>query len=321
MAFSSFGFGSDMEYSFEMNPPPRVSVIIATYNRSNVLRYSIGSALNQTFSDIEVLVVGDGCTDDSELVVQAIDDSRVRWIGLLENAGHQSEPNNAGLREARGEFVAYLGHDDIWLPHHLQVCVDTLEEDKDLVFGLALMVSEKKDANDLRPAIGEYKNGQWIPPSVVVHRKRVTDDVGGWKHYSKTRANPETDLWLRACEAGFKLSFVPRLSAIKVPAARRKDVYKTRNDQEQAYWYERVQTEADFEQRELAVCYTTLNNLDVRHRGSMPYRKLLSYLWFRTSSALLSRIGIGAASREKSIEKMRKYKGLKKKPNLREGDV
>jgi glycosyltransferase involved in cell wall biosynthesis len=58
--------------------PPRVSVIIATYNWSSVLLYSIGSVLGQTMGDFELLVAGDGCTDDSEQVVSSIADPRVR---------------------------------------------------------------------------------------------------------------------------------------------------------------------------------------------------------------------------------------------------
>jgi hypothetical protein len=91
---------------------PRVSVLIATYNWSAVLPFSIGSVLAQTFGDFELLVIGDGCTDDSAAVVAAIDDPRVRWINLPQNTGHQSAPNNRGLQEARGELIAYLGHDD-----------------------------------------------------------------------------------------------------------------------------------------------------------------------------------------------------------------
>src|SRR5438034_6974226 len=71
---------------------PRVTVVMATYNWSTVLPYSIGSALRQTFTDFELLVVGDGCPDDSAEVVAAIDDPRVRWINLPANSGHQSAP-------------------------------------------------------------------------------------------------------------------------------------------------------------------------------------------------------------------------------------
>src|SRR6266513_1317224 len=115
---------------------PAVTVIIPTYNWSSVLPYSIGSALRQSFTDFELLVVGDGCTDDSAAVVAATDDPRVRWINLPVNSGHQSAPNNEGLRQARGEIIAYLGHDDLWLPHHLQVLLSALDEGADVAYGL-----------------------------------------------------------------------------------------------------------------------------------------------------------------------------------------
>jgi len=83
---------------------PRVTVIIATYNRSNVLPYSIGSVLRQSFHDFELLVVGDGCTDDSESVVAAMGDPRVRWISLPGYPIHMERQRRGAppLRRARG---------------------------------------------------------------------------------------------------------------------------------------------------------------------------------------------------------------------------
>src|SRR5688572_29309589 len=99
---------------------PRITVIIATYNWSTVLPYSIGSVLGQSLTDFELLVIGDGCTDDSEQVVSGIGDPRVQWINIPRH-GHQSGPNNEGIRRARSGYIAYLGHDDLWLPHHFEV--------------------------------------------------------------------------------------------------------------------------------------------------------------------------------------------------------
>ena len=109
---------------------PVVSVVIATYNRSGVLRYAIETALGQTLKNIEVLVIGDGCTDDSPEVVAAFQDSRLLWHNLPSNTGSQSVPNNTGIAMARGCYVAYLSHDDLWMPHHLEALVSTVERDQ-----------------------------------------------------------------------------------------------------------------------------------------------------------------------------------------------
>ena len=131
---------------------PRVTVIIPTYNWSSVLPYSIGSVLRQSFTDFELLVVGDGCTDDSEQVVTAITDPRLRWINLPVNDGHQSAPNNEGLRQARGSIIAYLGHDDLWLPHHLEVMVAAIDAGADVAHSIVHMIGA--EGNILPPAGG-----------------------------------------------------------------------------------------------------------------------------------------------------------------------
>ena len=117
---------------------PRVTVVIATYNWATVLPYSIGSVLDQTFTDFEVLVVGDGCTDESGDVVTAVDDPRVHWRNLPSNVGHQSGPNNAGIRAASGDVIAYLGHDDLWLPNHLELLVSEIDRGAAIAHGTTL---------------------------------------------------------------------------------------------------------------------------------------------------------------------------------------
>ena len=104
---------------------PKISVIIATYNWSSVLRSAIESALLQTFQDFELLVIGDGCTDDSDLVVRSFADPRVQWINLPSNSASQATPNNHGILMSAGEYIAYLGHDDVWYPTHLESLLET----------------------------------------------------------------------------------------------------------------------------------------------------------------------------------------------------
>src|SRR4051795_492471 len=226
--------------------PPRVSVIIATYNWSSVLPYSIGSVLRQTMQDFEILVLGDGCTDDSETVVAAIGDPRIRWINLPANTGHQSGPNNEGLRQARGEFVAYLGHDDLWLPHHLDAHVAALDASK-AAMTYSLLVTVTPDSEEPRPVRPRPEDGAWSPPSCTVHRRSVTEAIGGWRDYREITVPPEIDLWRRARAAGFEFKFVPRLTAIKFPASTRRGVYRTKPSHEQAAWSARITSEPDLE--------------------------------------------------------------------------
>jgi glycosyltransferase involved in cell wall biosynthesis len=231
--------------------PPLVTVIIPTYNWSRVLPYSIGSVLRQTFSDFEVLVVGDGCTDDSESVVKAVNDERVSWINLPVNTGHQSGPNNEGLRQARGELIAYLGHDDLWLPHHLSCMIAALEAGADVAFGIVERIVPGESARRPTPARLNYTPGDWLPPTGVVHRRRVIERVGGWGDYRDLTTDPEVDLWRRAHDDGHRFVFVPRLTALKFPASKRPGVYRDTPHHEQAEWSERIRSEPGLEAVEL----------------------------------------------------------------------
>jgi glycosyltransferase involved in cell wall biosynthesis len=96
---------------------PLVSVVVPAYNAARTLRAAVESILLQTVGDLEVIVVDDGSEDDTAEVARAIDDPRVRVISQA-NAG-ASAARNAGICRARGQYVAFLDADDLWLPHKL----------------------------------------------------------------------------------------------------------------------------------------------------------------------------------------------------------
>ncbi len=105
---------------------PRVSVIIPTYNRAALIKKSIQSVLDQSFSDFELIVVDDASTDDTELIVSRVPDSRIRYIKLHENCGG-SAARNAGIRNARAELLAFQDSDDEWMPDKLLKQVATMD--------------------------------------------------------------------------------------------------------------------------------------------------------------------------------------------------
>lgn len=94
-----------------------VSVIIPTYNRGHVIGDAIASVLAQSFSDLEVLVVDDGSSDDTEQRVQAVRDDRVRYI-RVPHAG-VSAARNTGVGLSRGPLLSFLDSDDVWKPEKL----------------------------------------------------------------------------------------------------------------------------------------------------------------------------------------------------------
>lgn len=227
---------------------PRVTVITATYNWATVLPYSIGSALDQTFTDFELFVIGDGCTDESADVVTRIDDPRVQWHNLAVNCGHQAGPNNEGIERAAGDVIAYLGHDDLWLPRHLEMLVDAIDHGARLAHATTLRV--RPDHRPLPfPLPGwSYHPGMWMPPTTVAHDRTVAQSVGGWRSPRDTGTlDPETDLWQRITDASKPPVWVHRLTSVKLSAGERSGVYRDRPHHEQAAWLARIRATDDAE--------------------------------------------------------------------------
>jgi glycosyltransferase involved in cell wall biosynthesis len=110
---------------------PAVSVILPTYNRAATLRRAAQSVLNQTYRDLELIVVDDGSKDGSAEVIAALADHRVRFVQHPENQGG-SAARNTGLRLARGRYVAFQDSDDVWVDEKLARQVAHMEENPDL---------------------------------------------------------------------------------------------------------------------------------------------------------------------------------------------
>jgi glycosyltransferase involved in cell wall biosynthesis len=156
-----------MHASSDQAQRPAVSIILPTYNRAHLLPEALKSIRGQTFTDWELIVVDDGSTDDTPEVVAALAadiHQPVRYV-YQQNRG-PAGARNTGLDSARGEFVAFLDSDDVWLPHHLQDCVHGLRDnpDVDWVFtasrgvalpeGKVLWESSLYEAGLPRPVLG-----------------------------------------------------------------------------------------------------------------------------------------------------------------------
>jgi glycosyltransferase involved in cell wall biosynthesis len=108
-----------------MSELPLVSVVIPAYNAARYLEEAVRSVLEQTITDLEVIVVNDGSTDDTSAVARRIADPRVRVIDRPN--GGVSRARNTGIEAARGTYIALLDADDTMLPDNLEVKITALE--------------------------------------------------------------------------------------------------------------------------------------------------------------------------------------------------
>ncbi len=239
-----------LQFARNLPGQPLVSVIIPTYNWSSVLRLAIHSVLWQTEQNFELLVIGDGCTDNSEEVVKSCGDSRVSWRNLPVNSGNQAAPNNAGLALARGRYIAFLGHDDVWHPEHLSSMLRAITSVRaDFATSLVEMIGPQ--GTNCRVVSGIYPNSGFDPnrglaPSGFLHKREVFERIGGWKHYLRISHVPEAEFVHQAFLAGFRFVSTGELTVFKFNSAFRRNSYIEKPCHEQTAYLERIRKQPWF---------------------------------------------------------------------------
>lgn len=107
----------------EIRTMPTVSVVIPTFNRSNLVLEAVDSVLNQTYKDYEIIVIDDGSTDNTSGILKPYM-GRIRYV-YQENQG-ASAAKNKGIQLARGKWISILDSDDLWLPTKLELQLNTI---------------------------------------------------------------------------------------------------------------------------------------------------------------------------------------------------
>ena len=171
---------------------PRVSVVIPTYNRGELLCETIDSVLAQTYHDFEIIVVDDGSTDNTAQLLSRYQDD-VRLVYRAHKNSGVAATRNYGIRLARGEFLAFLDSDDRWLPQKLERQVQFADAHPE--YGLiateisnfnkrGVVVETKNKAAAYRIKNGhvveELLFGNWIQTSTVLARRECVQAVGGF---------------------------------------------------------------------------------------------------------------------------------------------
>lgn len=168
-------------------PMPTVSVVIPAYNgASRYLEQAMGSVLNQTFPDFELIVVDDASTDDTGRLVSQF--PRARYVRRAENGG-QATTRNTGAAIAKGEFLAFLDQDDLWEPMFLELTVPLLHANSKaaLIHCDGYQVSEGNEILEYDAAMKHtasitqmLRGGHDVGTSGSLFRRSCFDSVGGY---------------------------------------------------------------------------------------------------------------------------------------------
>jgi glycosyltransferase involved in cell wall biosynthesis len=146
---------------------PRISVVIPTYNRAEYLPQAIDSVLEQTVSDVEIIVVDDGSTDDTRDRVQAYGD-RVSYVHTTN--GGSAHARNVGMRAARGQYLTFLDSDDLYYPYTLELQSRVLDRHPEI----AMLYTEMSGFDDngfyQRYHLKKYHDSAYRNPGVTYER-------------------------------------------------------------------------------------------------------------------------------------------------------
>ena len=188
---------------------PKVSVVISTYNRPELLKRAVDSVLAQSYQDFEIIVVHDGAHR-----AQFGSQGKITEIGLEENFGNDTRPKNLGIRVSKGEYVAFLDDDNTWRPDHLQVLVNAIEKDPrlDVVYGDRWINDTTKRIRDQIGIASDFNMGlllqrNFIDTSDVLIKRQALFDVGGFDERYKKYI--DWNLWIRMAKAGKLFKHVP----------------------------------------------------------------------------------------------------------------
>ena len=211
---------------------PKISIIIPAYNASNYLAEAIDSALAQTYSNFEIIVVNDGSRDDGATERIALSyEGKIRYF-FKENGG-SSSALNMGIANMTGEWFSWLSHDDLYLPQKLEKQIQYIESlhlsddeiKKHIFFSASQLIDENRKIIKTSDAAKAFRmssklknishNGYLICEptkhnfhgcSCLVH-KSALDKLGAFDE--KLRLLNDVDLWFRLYSSGYKVHYLP----------------------------------------------------------------------------------------------------------------
>ena len=202
-----------------MNTQPFFSIIIPTFNRKTLLKIAVDSALNQTFTDFELIVIDDGSSDDTSRMLRSYEDKRLTF--LTQSNHGVAHARNRGLEKANGEFIAFLDSDDRWTEKKLEKAAEYIKQfpsirifhTEEAWYRKGKFLAQKEKHKN--PSGYVYKDALplcCISISTAVIKKEVFNDVGNFDE--SLEACEDYDFWLRAA-CKYEVRLIPEELTLK----------------------------------------------------------------------------------------------------------
>lgn len=189
-----------------MKKKPLISIVIPTYNHANFLGRALKSVVDQTYTNWEIVVVDNHSTDNTNEVMEGFIDQRITYL-KINNNGIIAASRNMGIREANGEWIAFLDSDDWWTKDKLQKCFEAINDNVDFIYHYLEISSNKprylrrrlvKTPQVNAPVIKDLLvNGNKIHNSSVVVRKSLLLEIGGVNESPDVIAAEDFDTYVR----------------------------------------------------------------------------------------------------------------------------
>lgn len=183
-----------------------ISVVIPLYNKEDCIRKTLDSVLGQSYKNFEVIVVDDGSKDGSTEIVSSMNDSRIRLI--TQKNGGPSSARNRGIKESKGDYVAFVDADDIWSPDYLQEMVNLMKDFPDaVIWGFNYStIKDGEVGNSETEVFRGYVSEKWdyfpffFSSSSSCCRKSTLLELGGFDE--RMVYGEDIDMWFRLLLSG-----------------------------------------------------------------------------------------------------------------------
>jgi glycosyltransferase involved in cell wall biosynthesis len=201
------------------NTTPLVSVVIPTYNHDRYLRRALLSLIDQTYTNWEAIVIDNHSKDSTDKVVASFDDPRIIYLKIYNN-GVIAASRNAGIRKAKGEWIAFLDSDDFWTADKLQVCCESINDKVDFIYHDLKIISDQSrffspkiiKSRQVKPLvlIDLIERGNGIATSSVVVRKKLLQQINGMSEKTDMVAAEDYNTWLRIAQLTNKFRYLSK---------------------------------------------------------------------------------------------------------------